>query len=87
MPVLKNMMEDAVMQLIDQNLDKKNTCNCQQCRMDIAALALNKLPTRYVVADQGAVYNEEDLRELQEYIDIVGAIKQSIKLVKEHPRH
>ncbi len=87
MPVLKNMMEDAVLQLIDETMDKKKTCNCEQCRMDIAALALNKLPTRYVVTRQSAVYDEEDLRELQEYIDIVGAIKQSIKLVKEHPRH
>lgn len=87
MPVLKNLMEDAVLQLIGETLDKKDTCTCEQCRMDVAAIALNKLPPRYVVATKGASYGRADLLELQRYIDIVGAITQAIKLVKEHPRH
>ncbi len=87
MPVLKNMMEEAVLQVIDETLDKKHTCDCAQCRMDIAALALNKLPPRYVVTSKGASYGKTDLLELQKYIDVVGAITQAIRLVKEHPRH
>ncbi len=87
MPVLKNLMEDAVLQLIDETMDKKSTCSCEQCRMDIAAIALNKLPPRYVVTSKGASYGKADLLELQRYIDIVGAITQAVKLVKEHPRH
>ncbi len=87
MPVLKNLMEDAVLQILDETLDKKNTCSCEQCRMDIAAIALNKLPPRYVVTSKGASYGRTDLLELQKYIDVVGAITQAIRLVKEHPRH
>ncbi|HAP31444.1 MAG TPA: competence protein ComFB, partial [Firmicutes bacterium] len=53
----------------------------------VAAIALNYLPPRYVVASQDAAYAKADLLSLQKYIDIAGAITKAVKLVKEHPRH
>lgn len=88
MPILQNLMEEAVKHAIDDYISEHNDiCSCEQCRLDAAALALNKLPPRYVVTNKGASYGRADFLELQKYIDILGATAQAIKLVKEHPRH
>jgi len=88
MPVLHNLMEDAVHNTVTELLSKeKNVCSCEQCRLDIAAIALNSLPPRYVVTSKGASYARADLLEMQKYIDVIGAVTKAIKLVKEHPRH
>lgn len=87
MPVLHNLMEDSVLQAVSEFIAKEDICTCDQCRLDIAAIALNSLPPRYVVTNKGASYARADLLEMQKYVDIIGAITKAIKLVKEHPRH
>lgn len=87
MPILHNLMEDSVLQAVSDLISKENICTCEQCRLDIAAIALNILPPRYVVTNKGASYARADLLEMQKYVDIIGAITKAIKLVKEHPRH
>ncbi len=87
MPVLRNLMEEIVLKAIPDLTVKQNVCSCEQCRLDIAALALNDLPPRYVVTPKGASYARADLLEIQKYVDVIGAITKAIKLVKEHPRH
>ncbi len=87
MPVLHNLMESTVKELINDLMAKENMCTCEQCRLDVAALALNNLPPRYVVSPKGASYARADLLELQKYVDVIGAITKAIRLVKEHPRH
>lgn len=87
MPVLQNLMEKFVFAAIDELLVGKGVCRCEQCRMDIAALALNDLPPRYVVTAKGASYARADLLETQKYVDVIGAVTKAIKLVQEHPRH
>lgn len=87
MPVLQNLMEETVLQTIEELMNKENMCTCEQCRLDVAAIALNNLPSRYVVTPKGASYARADLLELQKYVDVIGAITKAIRLVKEHPRH
>ncbi|NMB35105.1 MAG: late competence development ComFB family protein [Firmicutes bacterium] len=87
MPVLQNLMEEIVFATIDELLIGEDVCKCEQCRKDIAALALNSLPPRYVVTAKGASYARADLLEIQKYIDVIGAVTKAIKLVQEHPRH
>ncbi len=87
MPVLQNLMEDTVEQVVEELMDKQKMCNCEQCRLDVAAIALNNLPPRYIVTPKGASYAKADLMEVQKYVDVVGAITKAIKLVKDHPRH
>lgn len=87
MPVLRNLVEEVVMESVDDYLKKEGICNCEQCKLDVAALALNNLPPRYVVTAKGASYAKADMLDMQKYIDIIGAITKAIRLVKEHPRH
>jgi len=87
MPVLQNLMEEIVLKAIDELVTSQDVCKCEQCRLDIAAIALNNLPPRYVVTPKGASYARADFLEIQKYIDVIGAITKAVKLVKEHPRH
>lgn len=86
-PVLRNLIEEVVVSSVGEYLQKEGICDCEQCKLDVAALALNNLPPRYVVTNRGASYAKADMLDMQKYIDIVGAITKAIKLVKEHPRH
>ncbi|MEW5921273.1 MAG: late competence development ComFB family protein [Bacillota bacterium] len=87
MPVMRNLIEEMVLDSVNELLKKEGVCDCEQCRLDVAAIALNSLPPRYVVTAKGASYVKADMLDLQKYIDIIGAVTKAIKLVKEHPRH
>ena len=87
MHVLHNLIEDSVYQVINELVSDNFMCTCEQCRLDIAAIALNALPPRYVVTNKGASYARADLLEMQKYVDVIGAVTKAIKLVKDHPRH
>ncbi|WP_294152045.1 late competence development ComFB family protein [uncultured Selenomonas sp.] len=53
---LKNFMEDVVLAKMDQVLDQyPDCCRCEQCRRDIAILALNHLPAHYVSTEKGEI--------------------------------
>jgi competence protein ComFB len=85
---LQNYMEILMWQRLDDVLDSHHgICRCERCRYDIAALAMNFLPPRYVVTDQGQIYTKIKALEQQFTIDIVTAITHAIKIVNRTPHH
>jgi competence protein ComFB len=85
---IKNYMEDIVWQQLDSVLaSQKKMCTCDRCRYDIAALALNFLPPRYVVSDEGAVFSKVRSLEQQFGIDIITAITNAVIIVNKSPHH
>ncbi len=80
-------MEDAVANAIVDLHKIYDFCYCEQCRLDILALALNQLPPRYVVTDLGDTYSRADMLETQKEIDILGAVLNAVEVVRQHPRH
>ncbi|MBC7344450.1 MAG: late competence development ComFB family protein [Clostridia bacterium] len=81
-------MEDMVWGFLDEVLEKHpEICRCELCRHDIAALALNNLPPRYVVRETGEVLSRTAVLEPQYRTDVYAALTQAIMLVKEKPRH
>ncbi|WP_408643043.1 late competence development ComFB family protein [Thermosinus carboxydivorans] len=83
---LKNYMEKLVWQQLDNVLAAQpDLCKCEKCRYDIAALALNFLPPRYVVTNKGETFTRIKTLEQQFYVDIVTAISHAITIVKAHP--
>lgn len=87
MKVLTNLMEKAVFSMIDDLHEKKEFHLCEKCRLDIAAIALNNLPPRYVATTRGSVYAKADLLNLQYYVDLVAEVSKAINIVVQHPRH
>lgn len=85
---LKNYMEIMVFQQLDNILAANSRiCHCEKCRYDIAALALNSLPPRYVVTQEGETYTRVKSLEQQFTIDIIAAITGALNKVKSKPHH
>lgn len=85
---LHNYMEDVVAEMFDQMADSTNgVCKCGKCRLDILAIALNNLPSRYVVTDRGRVYAKIIELELQFKTDVVRELTKAVAVVKTRPQH
>lgn len=49
---IKNYMEDVVFGQMKEVLADINMCTCEKCLLDVAAIALNDLPPKYVVTER-----------------------------------
>ncbi|MGB9679460.1 MAG: late competence development ComFB family protein [Thermoanaerobacteraceae bacterium] len=84
---LKNYMEDAVDEMLDKVLKDMDVCKCDRCRMDIKALALNNLPPKYVVTEQGELFVKTNELVRQFEVDIIKAITMAAIKVNNNRRH
>lgn len=87
MVTLKNYMEEVVLNLMEGVLDDINMCKCELCVMDIAALALNDLPPKYIATEKGELYSKANSLRNQFEVDVIAAITKAAVLVKRSPRH
>ena len=86
---LKNFSEIEVNTLLGKILSKyDNICKCEKCKLDISAVALNSLSTKYTVSEQGEIYTTA-LSEVdkQETINVTTAIIKAIEIVSKNPKH
>ncbi|NLY43483.1 MAG: late competence development ComFB family protein [Clostridiaceae bacterium] len=84
---LKNYMEEVVASVIKRVLKDANCCTCEKCINDVTAIALNNLPPRYIVTEEGELYLK--FREIQQQyeVDAIAAILRAAEIVKKNPRH
>lgn len=87
MPHIKNYMEDIVYSQIKEVLSDINMCACDKCVMDVAAIALNDLPPKYIVTEKGELYTKLNTLGQQFEVDVISAITKAAVLVKRRPRH
>ena len=85
---LKNLIEDEVMYTINKLLsERKDMCTCDKCKLDIAAIALNVIPPRYVVTEIGELYGKVNNMSYQFDVDVIGEVTKAINIVKNAPHH
>lgn len=87
MPQIKNYMEEVVFNQMKEILTDMNVCTCEKCLLDIAAIALNTLPPKYVVTEKGMLYSKVDSLGQQFDVDVIAAITRAAVIVKRSPRH
>ena len=87
MPQIKNYMEEIVYNQMKDILVDINMCKCEKCLMDVAAIALNDLPPKYIVTEKGELYSKINALSQQFEVDIITAITKAAILVKRKPRH
>lgn len=87
--IIHNLMEDIVQETLEDILkDRKDVCQCQQCKMDMICFALNKIPPKYVVSARGIIYTENrKISESQNYIDVYSIVMEAINTVSKTKRH
>lgn len=84
---LKNYMEELVIKKTDELLKLMNICKCEKCRLDIIAIALNSLPSKYVVTDKGELFTKVREMEQQFEVDVEAEIIKAAVFVSKNPRH
>lgn len=82
---LINLMEETVLRKIDQLWPGTDYCKCEQCRMDIATYALNRLPAQYVQSLKGKVLYRFEANSMQRDIEVTVAVGQGIEIVGKSP--
>ena len=85
---LKNFTEDVVLEHLDGVLDKyPDCCRCENCRRDIAILALNNLPPQYTSSEMGTIYRRINGMSNENAISVVEEIAKAVEIVRKKPRH
>jgi competence protein ComFB len=84
---LKNHMEIVVEKATDNYMNQTDMCRCEKCRLDVMALALNKLPPVYVVTETGGLFASIDSTYVQSQVNAEIAVLNAIEMVKNSPKH
>jgi hypothetical protein len=86
---LVNDTERMVLEELGRRMDgaqEEGICDCQECTLDTAALALNLLKPRYHSSLLGTMYAHA--AEKGSYADEVrSAVDEAIKKIKNNPSH
>ncbi len=87
-----NVMEDLVIETVNEIFEEKGEAGfplakCDQCRLDVACFALNKLQPEYLISGRGVVHVENELREnFQKRADIVALVNEGIEIITKTQR-
>jgi len=84
---IRNYMETCVDDQMSSVLRGVNCCTCENCLLDIKAIALNSLPPKYVVTRKGQLYAKLFTLQQQFDVDIIAAITKAAVIVSRSPRH
>ncbi|MBF0544871.1 MAG: late competence development ComFB family protein [Candidatus Riflebacteria bacterium] len=86
---LENMWVKLILEEIEMLLKKKEACDCEDCILDLAALALNKLSPKYWVSGAFNAFTSpsEFAANPQNRKDAKQAVAQALSLVKKNPHH
>lgn len=82
---LINLMEETVLNKIGELWKNTNYCKCEQCRLDVATYALNRLPAQYVQSMKGKVLYRFESNSIQRDIEVTVAVSKGIEIVGNAP--
>lgn len=84
---LVNMMEGFVDEKLAAMLENERCCKCERCIEDMKAIALNKLPAKYVSTHNGELFSKLDSTIRQNSVDLNIAVAAAIAAVSKNPSH
>lgn len=85
---LHNVMEDIALESFEEHIDSLNLpCQCDMCMLDTIAMALNSLPTQYIVRNNNRPYVKAKYIEKQYKVNVLSKLASAAKIVAENPRH
>jgi competence protein ComFB len=87
--LLKNEAENLVIGEIENQLESESDqmCRCNECIVDIAAMALNSVKPLYRFSLLGTLYASQAMSEKAYADSVKKAVAFAIKKVKSNPAH
>ena len=89
-PKLVNVTEEIVSGLVSfllHGTEYQTFCHCMECELDVVAIALNALPTKYVASEESRNRAFERLNTPENIEEINKQIIRAIHVVGRNPRH
>lgn len=85
----ENFMEALVREVLEDLLKVSTLaiCRCDRCLLDIQAIALNALPSKYTVTERGELYAKLATFRDQMRVDVLREVLNAIELVVSNPSH
>lgn len=86
---LKNDAENLILDELGRQLDNysKPVCRCNECVMDMAAMALNMVKPLYRVSLLGSLYTASAMDEKSYASSVRDAVFHAIEQVRKNPGH
>lgn len=85
---LYNLLEEEVINAVNNFTGEIGaTCNCDKCKLDIAAIALNNLKPKYVVTEEGKLYGRINNMSYQFNTNVVMEVTRAMSVVGKKPQH
>jgi len=83
--LLRNYMEDIVLEKIGHTMDMLKACTCEKCKKDVMALTLNELPPSYMAVEPDMV--DATVRKLRSgaEVRVSAALIKAVQTVKASP--
>ena len=82
-----NLVKDIAVELLPSVLSRMDVEDTPENREDILALALNKLPTKYVTTGGGRMYAQMiENYKVQYETDVLSSLTRAAMTVKSKPR-
>jgi len=87
--LLKNEAEVLVLREMEQQFKTapEDMCRCNECVVDMAAIALNAVKPLYRFSILGTLYASQAITEKAYAESVKKAVAQAIKKVRENPAH
>ncbi|MDR3191974.1 MAG: late competence development ComFB family protein [Treponema sp.] len=88
--LLKNEAEKLVLNELERRLESYpvEICTCNDCVVDMAAIALNSVKPLYRYSLLGSLYAAEALNERKDYAESIrDAVDTAIEKVRQNPSH
>ena len=85
--ILTNIIEELVKQSVDSVLPTMDMCNCEICRLNACAIALNALTPHYVTTTKGGIMARISIEPRVQQIQVLVETTKALMMVKKHPLH
>jgi competence protein ComFB len=85
--ILVNIVEEMVRLQVNEQIRKMDMCQCERCRLNACAIALNNLPSHYVHTQKGALLGQLEDVEINVQTGILIEVTKALMFVKENPLH
>jgi competence protein ComFB len=87
--LLKNEAEVMVLREVEHQLNSEpeGMCRCNECVVDIAAIALNHVKPLYRFSLLGTLYASQAMTEHTYADSVKNAVAEAIKKVRKNPSH
>ncbi|MCL2762980.1 MAG: late competence development ComFB family protein [Treponema sp.] len=87
--LLKNEAEQLVIHELEKQLAAKESpiCRCNECIVDMAAIALNAIKPLYRFSLLGAQYAAQAMNDQAYAVSVQQAVTQGIEKVSSNPAH